>query len=86
MARRARRKLENKSRVGVSTLSSLTGKVFSMIGRHCFCRMGRGAPVGGELEAWITVGDPVVEKVGDLVIAAPIPSMSGTFWHDPWHR
>ncbi len=39
--------------------------------------------LGVKAEAWDESGRPVVDEVGELVIAAPMPSMPVFFWGDP---
>ncbi len=39
--------------------------------------------LGVDLQAWSEEGRPVTDEVGDLVIAAPMPSMPVSFWNDP---
>ncbi|MEU5051672.1 acetoacetate--CoA ligase [Streptomyces sp. NPDC021096] len=36
-----------------------------------------------DLQAWDARGKPVVDEVGELVVAAPLPSMPIHFWNDP---
>ncbi|MFI9239863.1 acetoacetate--CoA ligase [Streptomyces sp. NPDC053079] len=36
-----------------------------------------------DLQAWDAHGKPVVDEVGELVVAAPLPSMPIHFWNDP---
>ena len=43
----------------------------------------QGAWLGAKVEAWDNMGKPVVGRVGELVIAAPTPSMPIKFWNDP---
>lgn len=43
----------------------------------------QGASLGAQVQAWNTSGEPVVGEVGELVIAAPMPSMPVKFWNDP---
>ena len=42
-----------------------------------------GASLGAKVQAWNSSGEPVVGEVGELVIAAPMPSMPVRFWNDP---
>jgi acetoacetyl-CoA synthetase len=39
--------------------------------------------LGCRVEAWDPSGRPVVDKVGELVITEPMPSMPVGFWNDP---
>jgi acetoacetyl-CoA synthetase len=39
--------------------------------------------LGVRIEAWSQDGRPVVGEVGEMVIAAPMPSMPVTLWNDP---
>ncbi|MFI0738809.1 acetoacetate--CoA ligase [Streptomyces sp. NPDC021100] len=39
--------------------------------------------LGTDLQAWDEQGKPVVDEVGELVVAAPLPSMPLRFWNDP---
>ncbi len=39
--------------------------------------------LGVDLQAWGVDGRAVVDEVGELVIATPMPSMPIGFWHDP---
>ncbi|NDZ92775.1 acetoacetate--CoA ligase [Streptomyces sp. SID6673] len=39
--------------------------------------------LGVDLQAWDTDGRPIVDEVGELVIATPMPSMPVAFWNDP---
>ncbi|GAB93785.1 acetoacetate--CoA ligase [Gordonia rhizosphera] len=39
--------------------------------------------LGVDLQAWGADGRAVVDEVGELVIATPMPSMPIGFWHDP---
>ncbi|MCB8947842.1 MAG: acetoacetate--CoA ligase [Ardenticatenaceae bacterium] len=43
----------------------------------------QGASLGAKVQAWNVDGEPVVGEVGELVIAAPMPSMPVKFWNDP---
>ena len=43
----------------------------------------QAAWLGAKVEAWDQTGEPVVGRVGELVIAAPTPSMPVKFWNDP---
>ncbi|MDT3396734.1 acetoacetate--CoA ligase [Streptomyces sp. B1866] len=36
-----------------------------------------------DLQAWDEHGGPVVDEVGELVVASPMPSMPVRFWNDP---
>ncbi|MCP4422070.1 MAG: AMP-binding protein, partial [Chloroflexi bacterium] len=42
----------------------------------------QGASLGAKVEAWNNSGEPIVGEVGELVIAAPMPSMPVKFWND----
>jgi acetoacetyl-CoA synthetase len=42
----------------------------------------QGASLGAKVQAWNNRGEPVVGEVGELVIAAPMPSMPVKFWND----
>ncbi|GAA0491230.1 acetoacetate--CoA ligase [Streptomyces sp. NPDC046215] len=39
--------------------------------------------LGTDLQAWDAQGEPVVDEVGELIVAAPLPSMPVRFWNDP---
>ncbi|MFF7655803.1 acetoacetate--CoA ligase [Streptomyces sp. NPDC007983] len=39
--------------------------------------------LGTDLQAWDPQGRPVVDEVGELVVARPMPSMPVRFWNDP---
>lgn len=39
--------------------------------------------LGTDLQAWDAHGKPVVDEVGELIVAAPMPSMPIHFWNDP---
>jgi acetoacetyl-CoA synthetase len=39
--------------------------------------------LGARVEAWDENGRPVVDEVGELVVAEPLPSMPVGFWNDP---
>ncbi|MFI8942335.1 acetoacetate--CoA ligase [Streptomyces syringium] len=39
--------------------------------------------LGTDLQAWDAHGKPVVDEVGELIVAAPMPSMPIRFWNDP---
>ncbi|MFI1971889.1 acetoacetate--CoA ligase [Streptomyces cinnamoneus] len=39
--------------------------------------------LGTDLQAWDAHGKPVVDEVGELVVANPMPSMPLRFWNDP---
>ncbi|MYS23129.1 acetoacetyl-CoA synthetase [Streptomyces sp. DvalAA-14] len=39
--------------------------------------------LGTDLQAWDTLGRPVVDQVGELVVTNPMPSMPIRFWNDP---
>ncbi|MDQ4041533.1 MAG: acetoacetate--CoA ligase, partial [Actinomycetota bacterium] len=39
--------------------------------------------LGCDVQAWDESGNPVVDQVGELVIAQPMPSMPLFFWNDP---
>jgi acetoacetyl-CoA synthetase len=39
--------------------------------------------LGTDLRAWDPEGRPVVDEVGELVVAGPMPSMPVRFWNDP---
>jgi acetoacetyl-CoA synthetase len=43
----------------------------------------QGASLGAKVQAYNEVGEPVVNEVGELVIAAPMPSMPLYLWGDP---
>ncbi|PWI41780.1 acetoacetate--CoA ligase [Streptomyces sp. ICBB 8177] len=43
----------------------------------------QGPCLGTDLQAWDANGEPVVDEVGELVVAAPLPSMPIRFWNDP---
>ena len=43
----------------------------------------QGASLGAKVQAWNSSGEPVMGEVGELVIAAPMPSMPVNFWNDP---
>ena len=43
----------------------------------------QGAALGAKVEAYNSMGQPVVNEVGELVISAPMPSMPVQFWNDP---
>jgi len=43
----------------------------------------QGASLGAKVQAWNAAGEPVLDEVGELVIAAPMPSMPIRFWNDP---
>ncbi|MCA9954947.1 MAG: acetoacetate--CoA ligase [Anaerolineales bacterium] len=43
----------------------------------------QGASLGAKVQAWNSSGEPVLGEVGELVIAAPMPSMPVKFWNDP---
>lgn len=43
----------------------------------------QAAWLGAKVQAWDQNGEPVVGRVGELVIAAPTPSMPVKFWNDP---
>jgi acetoacetyl-CoA synthetase len=43
----------------------------------------QGAALGSSLEAWDDDGHAVVDRVGELVITRPMPSMPVFFWGDP---
>ena len=43
----------------------------------------QGASLGAKVEAWNDAGEPVIDEVGELVIAEPMPSMPLFFWNDP---
>ncbi len=42
-----------------------------------------GRCLGAEVEAYDEAGQPVIGKVGELVITQPMPSMPVGFWNDP---
>ncbi len=42
----------------------------------------QGRALGARVEAWNEDGNPVVDEVGELVIAEPMPSMPVFFWGD----
>ncbi len=39
--------------------------------------------LGASVEAWDEEGHPLIEKVGEMVITRPMPSMPIFFWNDP---
>jgi acetoacetyl-CoA synthetase len=39
--------------------------------------------LGVDAQAWNSAGEPVIDEVGELVIAQPMPSMPIGFWNDP---
>ncbi|WP_275560461.1 acetoacetate--CoA ligase [Streptomyces sp. 5-6(2022)] len=39
--------------------------------------------LGTDLQAWDPQGEPVVDEVGELIVASPMPSMPVRFWNDP---
>jgi acetoacetyl-CoA synthetase len=39
--------------------------------------------LGTDLQAWDAFGRPVVDEVGELIVANPMPSMPIRFWNDP---
>ncbi|ARZ71277.1 acetoacetyl-CoA synthetase [Streptomyces albireticuli] len=39
--------------------------------------------LGTDLQAWDAQGKPVVDEVGELIVAGPMPSMPIHFWNDP---
>ncbi|NUS14076.1 MAG: acetoacetate--CoA ligase [Streptomyces sp.] len=43
----------------------------------------QAACLGTDLQAWDADGEPVVDEVGELVVANPMPSMPVRFWNDP---
>ncbi len=43
----------------------------------------QGPSLGAKVQAWNENGDPVINEVGELVIAEPMPSMPLYFWGDP---
>ncbi|MGW7316534.1 acetoacetate--CoA ligase [Streptomyces sp. NPDC054854] len=43
----------------------------------------QAACLGTDLQAWDHSGKPVTGEVGELVVAAPMPSMPIHFWNDP---
>jgi acetoacetyl-CoA synthetase len=43
----------------------------------------QAACLGTDLQAWDPEGHPLVDQVGELVIANPMPSMPVRFWNDP---
>ncbi|MCA9943063.1 MAG: acetoacetate--CoA ligase [Anaerolineales bacterium] len=43
----------------------------------------QGASLGAKVQSWNNRGEPVVGEVGEMVIAAPMPSMPVKFWNDP---
>lgn len=43
----------------------------------------QGPCLGADVQAWNEAGEPVVNEVGELVIARPMPSMPLYFWNDP---
>ena len=42
----------------------------------------QGAGLGAKVQAWNDAGEPVLDEVGELVIAEPMPSMPLFFWGD----
>ncbi|MFC9841328.1 acetoacetate--CoA ligase [Rhodococcus sp. NPDC127530] len=56
------------------------------IGANPFCpvRTGelQGPYLGVDVQAWNEAGEPVTGEVGEMVIAAPMPSMPIYFWND----
>lgn len=42
--------------------------------------------LGCKLEAFDEAGKPVIDKVGEMVITSPMPSMPVYFWNDPDHK
>jgi acetoacetyl-CoA synthetase len=55
---------------GVPTLPVYTGEL-------------QAACLGTDLQAWDANGEPVVDEVGELIVAQPMPSMPLSFWNDP---
>ncbi|WP_333770246.1 acetoacetate--CoA ligase [Streptomyces sp. IBSBF 2435] len=43
----------------------------------------QAACLGTDLQAWDAQGRPVVDEVGEMVVANPMPSMPVRFWNDP---
>ena len=43
----------------------------------------QGASLGAKVQAFNEAGEPVIDEVGELVIAEPMPSMPIYFWNDP---
>lgn len=43
----------------------------------------QGPSLGANVQAWNEAGQAVVDEVGELVIATPMPSMPLYFWNDP---
>jgi acetoacetyl-CoA synthetase len=43
----------------------------------------QGRSLGAKVEAWDEEGRPLVDRVGELVITEPMPSMPVFFWNDP---
>ncbi|MEV0092699.1 acetoacetate--CoA ligase [Streptomyces sp. NPDC050738] len=43
----------------------------------------QAACLGTDLQAWDPQGKPLIGDVGELVVAAPMPSMPIRFWNDP---
>ncbi|MER5885360.1 acetoacetate--CoA ligase [Streptomyces sp. NPDC001941] len=43
----------------------------------------QAAGLGTDLQAWDPAGKPLTGEVGELVVAAPMPSMPVYFWNDP---
>lgn len=39
--------------------------------------------LGTDLQAWDPQGHPVIDEVGELIVAQPMPSMPVRFWNDP---
>ncbi|MEM8861499.1 MAG: acetoacetate--CoA ligase, partial [Chloroflexota bacterium] len=54
---------------GARTLSIYAGEI-------------QGAGLGAKVQAWNDAGEPVLNEVGELVIAEPMPSMPLFFWGD----
>src|SRR5699024_4874124 len=75
------------ARVQIASISGGTDVVSAFVGSapnvpvwagELSCRM-----LGVALEAYDQAGRPVVDRVGELVITRPMPSMPVRFWNDP---
>ncbi|MBL0728997.1 acetoacetate--CoA ligase [Piscinibacter sp. HJYY11] len=58
---------------GLPTLPVVEGQM------QCRC-------LGAAVEAWNEKGEPLIDEVGELVCAKPMPSMPLYFWNDEGHR
>lgn len=58
---------------GLPTLPVVEGEM------QCRC-------LGAAVEAWNEQGEPLVDEVGELVCAKPMPSMPLCFWNDPGNQ